>query len=58
MKNLLEKIFKRKKFTYVHFTGTSQKDKSGRYRYKIFVDGKLCKQDCYFEGWVKIGEIE
>ena len=56
IKNLFN-IFKRKhtkksKNKFIHFCVTSTKDKSGRYRYHIWIDGKRCKQNLIFETWV------
>ncbi len=46
-------IFKRlfKKKTRYHYVAISEKDKSGRYRYKIYKDGVLIKENIYIDIW-------
>jgi len=59
MKGIIQKIrniiFRPKQEVgkYLHFCVISKKDKSGRWRYHMYTNGKLCKQECTIDGWVR-----
>ncbi len=54
-KNLYRRFYSKR--LYYHFAAVAKKDKSGRIRYRIYIDGKLCKEEISFSGWYskKIG---
>lgn len=54
IKNIFKKIFNKKEYIWQDFHAVSQKDKSGRYRYYIYIDGKLAKTNFSFRKWLKI----
>lgn len=43
--------FKMRKIPWRHVTMVSQKDESGRYRYHMYIDGKLAKEEITFDCW-------
>ena len=53
MKKFLQKLLNKHKIIHHHFGCVAKKDKSGRIRYKFYIDGKLCKNEITVEGWYK-----
>lgn len=51
MLNYIKNLFKKSKHCH-HLRAVSEKDKSGRIRYKIYVDGKLSKKEFTWTNWV------
>lgn len=57
MINFIKKLFnksKEVKKVYKHFACVVQKDKSGRRRHKVYIDGKLAKTELTIDGWYAI----
>ena len=36
---------------YVHVIGEVKRDKFGRLRHKIYINGQTCKKECVVEAW-------
>jgi len=49
--NFIKKILEIKE--RVHYAIVSKKDNTGRYRYILYVNGKLCKEEVTVEFWVR-----
>lgn len=49
-KNLLKRKSKTER-KWRYFVATSSKDESGHWRYHIYLDGKLAKEEMTFEVW-------
>jgi hypothetical protein len=56
MLKLIRKIFKIDTKVWHHMRGLVKKDRSGRYRYFIYVDGKLVKENRNFSFWYQESE--
>lgn len=57
MINFIKKLFnksKKVKKVYQHFACVVKKDKSGRRRHKVYIDGKLAKTELTIDGWIPI----
>ena len=55
----IKSIFqKQNKAIWHKFDGVVKKDKSGRFRYYIYIDGKLAKMESTFSFWYGIKEEE
>lgn len=52
MLKLIKKLLRIKpKGIYHHWCGNVKKDKSGRLRHKIYIDGKVAKTELSIQGW-------
>ena len=54
LKWLWKKLFGNK--TYDYYVATSEADESGRFRYHIYKNGELIKENIIFETWKEIKE--
>lgn len=52
MISFFKNLFKTK-FEYHHFVCVAKKDKSGRIRYKLYIDGIPTKNEMSIAGWYK-----
>lgn len=52
MIDTIRKLLGIKKPKLRHIACVSKKDNSGRYRYHIYIDGKLAKEECTVSGWI------
>ena len=53
MFNFIKNLFNKKKYIYEHFCAVAKKDKNGRYRYFIYLDGELAKRELTVETWLR-----
>ena len=55
-KKIFHEIKKPVNGEYVHFCGNVKRDKSGRLRHKVYINGETPKEEVCVDGWLFIPE--